>query len=116
MTQLSAGERMAEITQSRRAIETQLGGPVPDVFCYPFGDFDDALKASVAEAGFAYAVDASVNAGNDPLAVSRIHIDGSDTLDAFIARLPPPEPAPEERQRDFHRRFALRDRRLYFFP
>ena len=116
MTQLSAGERMAEITQSRRAIETQLGGPVPDVFCYPFGDFDDALKASVAEAGFAYAVDASVNAGNDPLAVSRIHIDGSDTLDAFIARLPPPEPAPEERQREFHRRFALRDRRLYFFP
>lgn len=116
MTQLSAAEQIAEIRQSRAEIEQQLEKPVPDVFCYPYGDYDATVQASVVAAGFRYAVDASVNSANDPLAVPRIHIDGSDTLDAFIAKLPPPERAPEERRMEFHRRFALRDRRLYFFP
>jgi peptidoglycan/xylan/chitin deacetylase (PgdA/CDA1 family) len=55
LTRVTPGEAVTEIADSRRAIESRLGRPVR-LFAYPNGgrgDFDEAVKRAVRDAGFA---------------------------------------------------------------
>ncbi len=47
-----------ELSESKRLLETELGGPVTG-FSYPNGSFDDAVVGSAREAGYGYAVTAA---------------------------------------------------------
>jgi peptidoglycan/xylan/chitin deacetylase (PgdA/CDA1 family) len=66
----------AELDQSRRRIEAELGEPC-DLFAYPNGDSDSACAHLVREAGYAVAFtqDAGViRSGADPLRLPRMHL------------------------------------------
>jgi peptidoglycan/xylan/chitin deacetylase (PgdA/CDA1 family) len=52
---LSAIKAYNDITQSKKNIETLLGKTLLS-FAYPYGDYNEAIKAQVKEAGFLYAV------------------------------------------------------------
>ncbi|MEN3333162.1 MAG: hypothetical protein V7641_2527 [Blastocatellia bacterium] len=64
-----------ELVESRQRIAAEIGRPV-DLFCYPNGDYNDAVAREVERAGYTCAV--TVESGlNDehshPLALKRIH-------------------------------------------
>jgi hypothetical protein len=82
-------------------------------FCYPFGDYIPDLRQAVAEVGYEHAVAADITDGADLLALPRIDVPGSNSLDDFVGALPPPELAPESERLVYRRHRALKDRRLY---
>jgi peptidoglycan/xylan/chitin deacetylase (PgdA/CDA1 family) len=63
-----------EILDSRKKLEDLFGRPVPH-FCYPYGDFDPAVRDMVIEAGYQSACSTNfgvVAAGSDRFALERI--------------------------------------------
>jgi peptidoglycan/xylan/chitin deacetylase (PgdA/CDA1 family) len=78
-----------ELVESRRTIEDQLGREVVHL-AYPFGAYDAAVRQMAAEAGYRSAC--SVRLGlsppdDDPLALRRVPVTGTDTLLDFSSRL-----------------------------
>jgi peptidoglycan/xylan/chitin deacetylase (PgdA/CDA1 family) len=74
LTRLPPAEAREEIAASRRKLEDQFGVAV-EHFCYPYGDWNPAVRDLVAEAGYATActTDFGVNPpGAPPLALKRI--------------------------------------------
>lgn len=51
LTRIPLAEAREEILSSRLRLEDQFGVPIRD-FCYPYGDWNPAVRALVAEAGF----------------------------------------------------------------
>ena len=61
-----------------------------DVFCYPFGHFNDAAKQTLTEAGFGLALTTQggrVFPGMDPLQLPRVRMSLGDSLASFIDRV-----------------------------
>ena len=78
-----------EVHESKAALERLLERPV-EVFCYPSGDYDEAVKREVAAAGYigACTVEPGANVpGADPFALRRTEISASDTLWDFEKKL-----------------------------
>ncbi|HEU5102194.1 MAG TPA: polysaccharide deacetylase family protein [Roseiflexaceae bacterium] len=78
-----------ELEASKRLLEDQLGHEVRDM-AYPFGSFDERVRELAAEAGYRSACTVQIGRSpgdDDPLALHRIPILGSDTLLDFICRL-----------------------------
>lgn len=76
LPQLEAAALRAELVQSRDAIAAAVG-EAPRAFCYPNGDFNDAVADAVAAAGYALATTTAqgVNApGAEPLRLARVFI------------------------------------------
>lgn len=74
LTRLAPDRAREEISASRRRLEDAFGVPVKD-FCYPYGDWNPAVREWVREAGYETAVttDFGVNgAGFDPWALRRV--------------------------------------------
>jgi peptidoglycan/xylan/chitin deacetylase (PgdA/CDA1 family) len=72
----SAATLRAELADSRKIIEDQLGRAVPH-FCYPFGSVDVAAVDAAAEAGYSTAVTCQRGAARpdlDPLALPRLSV------------------------------------------
>ena len=64
----------AEIFDSKRRLEDRFGVPIRH-FCYPYGDQDEAVRAMVAEAGYASAPTVAFGTnlpGADPRALHRV--------------------------------------------
>jgi len=64
-----------ELVESRRRIAAEIGRPV-DLFCYPNGDYNDAVVREVERAGYtcAVTVEGGLNDGHsNPLTLKRIH-------------------------------------------
>jgi peptidoglycan/xylan/chitin deacetylase (PgdA/CDA1 family) len=78
-----------ELLESRQLLEDHLGHEVSHL-AYPFGSFDEKVRALVAETGYRSA--SSVRIGlsppeDDVLALHRVPISGQDSLLDFICRL-----------------------------
>jgi peptidoglycan/xylan/chitin deacetylase (PgdA/CDA1 family) len=76
LTRLSSGEQNEEISASKKDLEEQLNLPV-DTFCYPGGDYNEQVKATVKKAGYRNAVTTQrghVEKEYDPYALRRIPI------------------------------------------
>jgi peptidoglycan/xylan/chitin deacetylase (PgdA/CDA1 family) len=78
-----------ELLQSRRLLEDRLGHEVRHL-AYPFGSFNDSVRALAAETGYHSAC--SVNVGLSPpdddlLALHRVPVNGQDSLPDFVCRL-----------------------------
>jgi peptidoglycan/xylan/chitin deacetylase (PgdA/CDA1 family) len=73
---LASAERRREIEASRAACQSLLGA-APEVFAYPYGDYDEATVEAVRRAGFTAAVttdEALVAPGCDPWKLPRLQV------------------------------------------
>ena len=74
LTRISPPQAREEISASKRRLEDLFGVPV-EHFCYPYGDWNEAVRGLVVEAGYrtACTTEFGVNrADGDPLALKRI--------------------------------------------
>ncbi len=89
LPKLDGADLMREIAGSKAVCESLLNRPVT-MFAYPFGDYDDKVRAAVAESGLTLActtVGRSVQAGDDCLDLPRVAV-GNWGADEFIRVLP----------------------------
>lgn len=89
LQELAPARCQYELVESRRILEDQLGREVTDL-AYPFGAFDAAVRQRAAEAGYRSACSVRVGRSppdDDPLALRRVPVVGSDTLLDFVCRL-----------------------------
>ena len=90
LTRLSLRDAQEEITASKKKLEDSFGVPVND-FCYPYGDWNEAVRDLVMEAGYSTActTEFGVNTPATPrLALRRITVrHPSRSLKALKARL-----------------------------
>ncbi len=89
LTRLAQTEVESEVLGSKKLIEDKLGKEVK-LFCYPRGDFDERVKAIVAESGFSGACTTRPGATHlrsDPFALRRVYISRDDTLSDFRKKL-----------------------------
>jgi peptidoglycan/xylan/chitin deacetylase (PgdA/CDA1 family) len=89
LADLSPAACREELLESRRLLEDHLGHEVRHL-AYPFGSFNEKVRALVAETGYRSA--SSVRNGlsppeDDVLALHRVLINGHDSLLDFICRL-----------------------------
>jgi peptidoglycan/xylan/chitin deacetylase (PgdA/CDA1 family) len=54
LSTIPRGRASEEITASKKGLEDRFGVPIED-FCYPYGDWDEAVRDMVAEAGYSTA-------------------------------------------------------------
>jgi len=115
LTTLSPAEFAKEAVRSRQILNEELGIS-PQGFCFPYTDFSPAVIDAVKEAGYSYAAAGDVprDFAHNPFALPRIEIRNDDDLDRFVAKLPAPLPSGKERQDEYRRLRALRDRATYF--
>ena len=79
----------AEARRSRATLRERLGVDAT-VFCYPHGGGDAAVRAAIRTSGYALGLCASSgisDLSNDPLALPRIEVDASMSLETFGRRL-----------------------------
>jgi peptidoglycan/xylan/chitin deacetylase (PgdA/CDA1 family) len=90
LTRLSIGEAREQIAASRKKLEDLFGRTVQH-FCYPYGDWNEAVRDLVAEAGYktACTTDAGINTpGSSPFSLKRFTVRyPSRSLRAFWSRL-----------------------------
>lgn len=89
LTQLDPSQLRREVDGSRRILADRFGAPV-DSFAYPAGSYDDTVLAAVDRAGYSSAVTVEPGldeADDDPLALPRIRIEGTDGVAGLRAKL-----------------------------
>ncbi|HEX9109363.1 MAG TPA: polysaccharide deacetylase family protein [Longimicrobiales bacterium] len=89
LPELAAHEQQAEIAGSKAELEQLLGEPV-DQFCYPYGELDERVVATVAQAGFAGATTTRrgrARSGDDLLRLRRVSVKGHLPLWLFPFRV-----------------------------
>lgn len=81
---------LEEMTESRAAIEAHVGQPVK-ALAYPYGLFNSDIKLLAQRAGYEAAVTTIQGYANDPvpdtMAIKRIRVMGTYSLDDFVRRL-----------------------------
>jgi peptidoglycan/xylan/chitin deacetylase (PgdA/CDA1 family) len=75
----------AEVTGSREVLEARYRQPIP-TFAYPYGRHDERVAGIVADAGFHLAVTIEP-ASAGPFALGRLGIYGTESFDAFVAKV-----------------------------
>jgi len=86
---LSPAACRAELIESRRLLEDKLGHEIRDM-AYPFGAFNESVRATVADTGYRSACSVQIgisNANDDPLALKRVPVNGEESLLDFAFRL-----------------------------
>jgi peptidoglycan/xylan/chitin deacetylase (PgdA/CDA1 family) len=86
---LPVDECRRELVESRELLEQHLGDRVEHL-AYPFGSYDEGVRLAAIESGYRSAV--SVRPGlsdpdDDPFALHRVFVAGTDTIIDFAARL-----------------------------
>jgi peptidoglycan/xylan/chitin deacetylase (PgdA/CDA1 family) len=79
-----------EIADSKATLEKRLGKPVV-AFCYPFGEYNNAIVEMVKRAGYESAVTLASGyrqRADELYTLHRIRVSYHDTLDDFVKRLP----------------------------
>jgi peptidoglycan/xylan/chitin deacetylase (PgdA/CDA1 family)/SAM-dependent methyltransferase len=100
LTRLATRDLIDEGRRSRARLEGELGREVT-VMSYPFGENDIRVRLAMAACGYRCAVTTAPGCsrlGDNPMALPRQEICGDDDLDAFIAKLGPPERATVDRR------------------
>jgi peptidoglycan/xylan/chitin deacetylase (PgdA/CDA1 family) len=88
LTTLDATQLHTEVADSRKILQNRFGVPV-DNFCYPAGQYNDAVIAAVKAAGYRGAsseVPGLATAAH-PYVLNRIEIEMSDGLSGFVSKL-----------------------------
>ena len=91
LSALDYGEVVAELANSRHALEDRFGEPVR-FLSYPFGDFDAPVQQAAAALGYAAAVTTVCGLHQcccDPYALRRVAPNPTDDLCAFAFKLSP---------------------------
>jgi peptidoglycan/xylan/chitin deacetylase (PgdA/CDA1 family) len=89
LTTVGADQLQQEVAGSRRKIQRLFHQPVR-TFAYPAGRYNAAVEAAVKAAGFdtATTTDPGIaTAKDDPFALPRIRVNGTDQPDAILARI-----------------------------
>jgi len=88
LTTLSDADLRREVRDSKAALEDLLGTAVTR-FCYPYGCWDERVRAAVGEAGYQSAVTtkAGVNLFGDPLLLCRSEIGDRDNVRSLRQKL-----------------------------
>lgn len=89
LTNLSAQACREELSNSRALLEDKLGHSIVHL-AYPFGFYNEAVRAMAAEVGYLSACSVQIgfsNSEDDVLALHRLPISGQDSLLDFICRL-----------------------------
>jgi len=87
---LSPDAAFKEIAESKTTLEKRLGKPVV-TFCYPFGEYDNAMIEMVKRAGYESAVTLASGyrqRADQLFLLHRIRVSYNDSLDDFGKRLP----------------------------
>jgi peptidoglycan/xylan/chitin deacetylase (PgdA/CDA1 family)/SAM-dependent methyltransferase len=109
---LSTKEVLDEAVKSKTILEHNLGIKITG-YSHPYNEVNQTVTKN---AGYLYAV--GCNNGNPPDRVDqhnipRIEIFGQDSIDDFIAKIPPPEPAGIKQRTAYYRLRKARDRATY---
>ncbi|MDR6553407.1 polysaccharide deacetylase family protein [Paenibacillus qinlingensis] len=89
LPRLSAEQQAYEIKEARRLIEEKLGTQA-DVFCYPYGEYNQSTLKLLKEHGFRYAftIDQGFTTNQQsPYLLKRLFVNGEESLKAFINKL-----------------------------
>ncbi|CAN7246799.1 polysaccharide deacetylase family protein [Paenibacillus sp. LjRoot56] len=89
LPKLSAEQQAYEITEARKLIEEKLGTQA-DVFCYPYGEYNQTTVKLLKEHGFRYAftIDQGYTTNQQsPYLLKRLFINGEESLKVFINKL-----------------------------
>jgi peptidoglycan/xylan/chitin deacetylase (PgdA/CDA1 family) len=88
LSQLPLDLARREIADSKRLIEDKLGAPA-SLFCYPRGDFNEAVKRVVEDEGYLAActtLPGDNDSNTDPFALRRTYISRRDTPEEFAKK------------------------------
>ncbi|MCS7462786.1 polysaccharide deacetylase family protein [Paenibacillus doosanensis] len=86
---LKANDQLNEIAEAKRQIEERLG-TTADVFCYPYGEWNQTTLKLLKEHHFRYAftIEQGVTTPEqDQLKLKRIFVNGEESIDRWISRL-----------------------------
>jgi peptidoglycan/xylan/chitin deacetylase (PgdA/CDA1 family) len=88
LTKVGATQLREEVAGSRAAIRKRFHVPV-NFFCYPAGRYDDTVVAAVQAAGYPAATTTNYGLARptDLYTLSRVRIDGTDSISAFAQKL-----------------------------
>lgn len=88
LTKVSSETARTELAASRARIRALFKVPA-NFFCYPAGKYDPAVEDLVRQAGYlaATTVDPGLARKEEPYALKRVRIDGSDGVDGFAQKL-----------------------------
>jgi peptidoglycan/xylan/chitin deacetylase (PgdA/CDA1 family) len=89
LTALSITDIVREVSRARATLERGLGIPVTS-FAYPYGDQDEVVRHLVGACGYIFGLaylSGMVQFDDQLLALPRIEIAGSDTLEQFVTKL-----------------------------
>ena len=88
LTKVGATQLREEVAGSRAAIRKRFHVPV-NFFCYPAGRYDDTVVAAVQAAGYIAATTTNYGLARptDLYTLSRVRIDGTDSISAFAQKL-----------------------------
>ncbi len=101
---LDGDRRRAELVEARTRLERELGRPVVHL-AYPFGSYDQEVRAAAIDAGYLTACSTRPGLSgrdDDLLALCRVTIYGHDSLPDFACRLRTGMPVRERVARMFH--------------
>ncbi len=91
LTALSLEEVVREGARSKTILERQLGVPIHS-FAYPYGDVDEVVQHLIGACGYIFGLSCRQEMsrfGDSLLALPRIEVTGSDSLEDFISKLCP---------------------------
>jgi peptidoglycan/xylan/chitin deacetylase (PgdA/CDA1 family) len=88
LTTFDSAELRREVAGSRRILQDRFGVPVNN-FCYPAGQYDDAVVSAVSDAGYRGATTEvpGLATAADPFVLNRIEIQLDDGVDGFVSKL-----------------------------
>lgn len=89
LTKLTPEEQAWEITEARKQIEEKLG-VTADVFCYPYGQYNNTTLKLLEDNGFRYAF--TIDQGKatpeqHPYKLKRVFVNGEEDLSALVRKL-----------------------------
>jgi peptidoglycan/xylan/chitin deacetylase (PgdA/CDA1 family) len=88
LPQLGPDEARRQMEASRRELEDALGGAVT-AFCYPYGEYNEALMGFARDAGYDNATLTKrglANDKDDPMGLPRVLVAGSTGLFSFLRK------------------------------
>lgn len=89
LPRLNKEKQLHEITEARHQIEQKLG-TTADIFCYPYGEFNNTTLSILKDHGFRYAftIDQGVTTpAQSALKLKRIFVNGEEALDKWKFKL-----------------------------
>ncbi|MNC25718.1 Poly-beta-1,6-N-acetyl-D-glucosamine N-deacetylase precursor [compost metagenome] len=89
LTKLTPEEQAWQITEARKQIEEKLG-VTADVFCYPYGEYNNTTLKILTDNGFRYAFtieQGKTTPKQHPYKLKRVFVNGEEDLSALVRKL-----------------------------